>query len=186
MVGVLPAILMGIDVKTLRAGAQAVLDDDVGGEDAADAPAAMGAALHQALAAEGKLATTILWPYADKLAGVRRLVAAALGRKPGQGRQGLDAGSVLGPVDQHSQLQLFRDGPGNALFTLVSVDTKGKGLAVPRAARQVAGAGLSGRQDDWAIWSMPKPAPPPRPCPRMAARCARSICPRSTNSAWAR
>ena len=33
--------------------------------------------------------------------------------------------SVLGPVDQHSQLQMFRDGPNTALFTLVTVDTKG-------------------------------------------------------------
>jgi glucose-6-phosphate isomerase len=42
--------------------------------------------------------------------------------------------SVLGPVDQHSQLQLFRDGPGNALFTILTVDTKGKGPVTPRAA----------------------------------------------------
>jgi glucose-6-phosphate isomerase len=47
--------------------------------------------------------------------------------------------SALGPVDQHSQLQLFRDGPGNALFTLLSVDTKGKGAAAPRARARALG-----------------------------------------------
>jgi glucose-6-phosphate isomerase len=134
MVGVLPAILMGIDVKALRAGAGAVLAQTLAAKSANDAPAASGAALHHALAVENKLATTILWPYADKLAVFggwwRQLWAESLG-KDGKGSTPV---SVLGPVDQHSQLQLFRDGPGNALFTIVTVDTKGKGPAAPRAA----------------------------------------------------
>jgi glucose-6-phosphate isomerase len=133
MVGVLPALLMGIDVKKLRGGAQTVLDAALAANRAADVPAAVGAALHQSLSAEGKLATTILWPYADKLAVFggwwRQLWAESLG-KDGKGSTPV---SVLGPVDQHSQLQLFRDGPGNALFTLVTIDTKGKGPAAPKA-----------------------------------------------------
>jgi glucose-6-phosphate isomerase len=139
VVGVLPAILMGLDVKKLRAGAASVLDETLAANDADNAPAAMGAALHQALAAEGKLATTILWPYADKLMVFggwwRQLWAESLG-KDGKGSTPV---SVLGPVDQHSQLQLFRDGPGNALFTLVSVDTKDKGPAAPRARAKKLG-----------------------------------------------
>ncbi len=147
VVGLLPAILMGVDVKKLRAGAQAVLDATLAVERAAELPAAMGAALHQALAAEGKLATTILWPYADALQVFggwwRQLWAESLG-KDGKGSTPV---SVLGPVDQHSQLQLFRDGPGNALFTLVSVDTKGKGPAAPRvAARKLGLEYLAGKR----------------------------------------
>src|ERR1700722_2025753 len=69
VVGILPAILMGIDVKALRAGAAAVLAETLAAKSAADAPAATGAALHHALASQNKLATTILWPYADRLAG---------------------------------------------------------------------------------------------------------------------
>jgi len=139
VVGVLPAILMGIDVKKLRAGAQAILDATLSANSAADAPAAQGAALHQALATQGKLATTILWPYADKLQVFggwwRQLWAESLG-KDGKGATPV---SVLGPVDQHSQLQLFRDGPGNALFTLVSIDTKGKGAMAPKARAKPLG-----------------------------------------------
>lgn len=147
VVGVLPAILMGIDVKKLRAGAQAILDATLSANSAADAPAAQGAALHQALAAEGKLATTILWPYADKLdvfgGWWRQLWAESLG-KDGKGATPV---SVLGPVDQHSQLQLFRDGPGNALFTLVSIDTKGKGAMAPNArAKQLGLDYLAGKR----------------------------------------
>ena len=85
---------------------------------------------------KNKLATTILWPYADKLAVFggwwRQLWAESLG-KDGKGSTPV---SVLGPVDQHSQLQLFRDGPGNALFTIVTRGHQGQGpggAARPRA-----------------------------------------------------
>jgi glucose-6-phosphate isomerase len=139
MVGILPALLMGIDVRQLRAGAAAVLAEPLAAKAPAAAPAATGAALHYALAEQGKLATTILWPYADALAVFggwwRQLWAESLG-KDGKGSTPV---SVLGPVDQHSQLQLFRDGPGNALFTILSVDMKGQGPAVPRAAAKALG-----------------------------------------------
>jgi len=133
MVGALPALCMGLNFKQLRAGAQSALEQVLAAKTPSDAPAAVGAALHHALAEDGKLATTILWPYVDDLSVFggwwRQLWAESLG-KDGKGSTPV---SVLGPVDQHSQLQLFRDGPGNALFTLVSVETKGKGLAAPRA-----------------------------------------------------
>ena len=133
MVGALPGLCMGLNFKQLRAGAQAALDQVLTAKTPADAPAAVGAALHHALAQDGKLSTTILWPYVDDLSVFggwwRQLWAESLG-KDGMGSTPV---SVLGPVDQHSQLQLFRDGPGQALFTLVSVDTKGKGATAPRA-----------------------------------------------------
>ena len=139
MVGALPGLTMGLNFKQLRAGAQAALDQVLNAKSPADAPAAVGAALHYALSQQGKLATTILWPYADDLAVFggwwRQLWAESLG-KDGQGSTPV---SVLGPVDQHSQLQLFRDGPGTALFTLMSVDTKGKGPAAPRARANALG-----------------------------------------------
>ncbi len=139
MVGLLPALLMGLDVKQLRAGAQTVLDEVLNAKSPDEASPAMGAALHQALSEEGKLATTVLWPYADDLAVFggwwRQLWAESLG-KDGKGSTPV---SVLGPVDQHSQLQMFRDGPATALFTLVTVDTKGKGPAAPRARANALG-----------------------------------------------
>ncbi|HEX4271908.1 MAG TPA: hypothetical protein VHZ32_10995 [Rhizomicrobium sp.] len=133
MVGALPALAMGLNFKQLRAGAETALQQVLNAKTPADAPAVIGAALHYGLAQNNRLATTILWPYADDLAVFggwwRQLWAESLG-KDGQGSTPV---SVLGPVDQHSQLQLFRDGPGNALFTLMTVDTKGKGPAAPKA-----------------------------------------------------
>ncbi len=147
MVGALPGLVMGLNFKQLRAGAQAALEQVLGARTPADAPAAIGAALHQALAQNNRLATTVLWPYTDDLAVFggwwRQLWAESLG-KDGQGSTPV---SVLGPVDQHSQLQLFRDGPGNALFTLVSVDTKGKGPTAPKARANALGLKyLAGRK----------------------------------------
>jgi glucose-6-phosphate isomerase len=147
MVGILPALVMGLNVKQLRAGAAAALNQVLNAKTPDEAPAALGAALHKALADQGKLATTILWPYADALSVFggwwRQLWAESLG-KDGQGSTPV---SVLGPVDQHSQLQLFRDGPGNALFTLVQVATKGKGLAVSKARANALGLKyLAGRK----------------------------------------
>lgn len=132
MVGVLPALLMGIDVKALRAGAAETLADP--------SRAAEGAALHFALSQAGRLNETVLWAYADRLATFsgwwRQLWAESLG-KAGQGSTPV---GVVGPVDQHSQLQLFRDGPGKSLYTLLSTDMKGHGPAAP--AERAAALGI--------------------------------------------
>ena len=133
VVGLLPALLMGLDAKAVRAGARAGLanSDD----------AVAGAALHFALLQAGKLRETVLWPYADRLktfgAWWRQLWAESLGKK-GQGSTPVAA---LGPVDQHSQLQLFLDGPGQALFTFITTDTAGAGPAAPKDDAE--GLGLS-------------------------------------------
>ncbi len=87
-----------------------------------------GAALHHALRSR----ETVLWCYADALKTFgpwwRQLWAESLG-KDGKGSTPV---SALGPVDQHSQLQLFLDGPGGALFTILSTDTKNTGPKISR------------------------------------------------------
>ena len=67
------------------------------------------------------------------------LVRAALGRKPRQGRQGHDADGALGPVDQHSQLQLFIAGPRDKLFTVITVDAAGLGPRIDGELAKLAG-----------------------------------------------
>jgi len=129
IVGLLPAILMGLDAHAIRDGANSVLQQMLNGQ----SPAASGSALHHALARAGRLRETVLWCYADALKTFgpwwRQLWAESLG-KDGKGSTPV---SALGPVDQHSQLQLFLDGPGEALFTIVSTDTKNIGPEIPRA-----------------------------------------------------
>ncbi len=78
--------------------------------------------------------------YTDKLerftAWYVQLWAESLG-KNGFGTTPIRA---LGPVDQHSQLQLFLDGPQNKVFTILTTDTKGAGpkMAEPFAQKAKA------------------------------------------------
>jgi glucose-6-phosphate isomerase len=147
VVGLLPAMLMGLDAREVREGARATLNHALTAACAISVPAAAGAALHLALAAEGRLRETVLWAYSDRLktfgAWWRQLWAESLG-KNGLGSTPVAA---LGPVDQHSQLQLFLDGPGGQLFTIVATDTRGKGPSVPDGDATRLGLGyLAGRK----------------------------------------
>ena len=139
VVGILPALLLGLDAEALRAGAGDVVADMLSAESASEVPAFAGAALHHALDRDRALRETVLWSYSDKLKTFgpwwRQLWAESLG-KEGQGSTPVAA---LGPVDQHSQLQLFLDGPGGALYTLVTTDTKGEGPEIPAARAQALG-----------------------------------------------
>ena len=146
VVGLLPALLMGLDAEAVRAGARAVLDDALSGADARTSPVRRGRGAAPRAGARRALRETVLWPYADKLktfgAWWRQLWAESLGKKG----QGTTPVAALGPVDQHSQLQLFLDGPGGALFTLVATDTRGQGPEVPAPDANLARPRLSRRQ----------------------------------------
>ena len=128
-VGLLPARLAGCDIEAIRAGARetiaALFDADAG------AHAAMqGAALQFAHMQTGRM-VSVLMPYADRLDRLtfwfRQLWAESLGKG---GRGSLPA-NALGPVDQHSQVQLYLDGPDDKLFTVISHPTRGTGPKVP-------------------------------------------------------
>ena len=119
-VGLLPAMVAGVDAAAARAGAQGVLAA------ALEAPAvparaapAVGAALAVAAMDAWPAANMVLMPYGPGLRPFglwyRQLWAESLG-KDGRGSTPIVA---PGPVDQHSQLQLFLDGPGGMLFTIL-------------------------------------------------------------------
>ena len=134
-VGLLPAAALGLDIAAIRAGAAQALAPVLAGKPPAEVPAAVGAALAVALAPAKPIA--VLMAYADRLERFTRwyvqLWAESLG-KDGKGTTPLGA---LGPVDQHSQLQLFIAGPRDKLFTVIAVDAAGKG---PRIAADLAQA----------------------------------------------
>ncbi len=144
-VGLLPAMLAGLDAPALRRGAAAVLELCLAAADPADAPPAAGAALSVGLLAERQIGTTVLMPYVDRLADFglwfRQLWAESLG-KQGAGTTPIRA---LGTVDQHSQLQLYLDGPADKLFTLIALETAGQGAKIETDYGLPALAPYSGR-----------------------------------------
>ena len=126
-VGLLPAAIAGLSPDKIRAGAGAVLDSVLGAATPGDAAPALGAALSVAIAEERGLTQTVMMTYLDRLAPFaawyRQLWAESLG-KEGKGTTPLAA---QGTVDQHSQLQLWLDGPADKLFTLVCGHSAGLG-----------------------------------------------------------
>ena len=54
--------------------------------------------------------------------------------------------AALGPVDQHSQLQLFIGGPRDKLFTVITVDGAGRGPRIDGELAKLAGEpGFAGK-----------------------------------------
>ncbi len=142
-VGLIPALIAGLDAKTIRAGARETLDAALAGS----VPAVEGAALSVA-ARDAGLSQSVMWVYRDRLARLpkwwRQLWAESLG-KNGQGTTPIDA---QGPVDQHSQLQLYLDGPNDKLFTLIGAPAVSDAKASSTWAQKhglplLAGRGMS-------------------------------------------
>ena len=130
-VGSLPAMLFGMDPVRMREGAASVLQPLLDGRPADDIPPAAAAAAYMALMRSRPLHATIMMPYSSRL----RLVAAWFqqlwAESLGKGGQGSQPVAAVGPVDQHSQLQLYLDGPNDKLFTIIMLKTAGKGFRMP-------------------------------------------------------
>lgn len=143
--GLLPAAVLGLDIEALRLGAARAVAPLLAGKDVRETPSAVGAALHLAAMRSGKN-IAVLMPYADKLALLTRrwmqLWAESLG-KDGQGTQPVGA---LGPVDQHSQQQLYLAGPKDKFFTVLTTNVKGKGPKIDAAlAEKIGQADFAGK-----------------------------------------
>ena len=134
-------MIAGLDAAAVRDGARAVLDQALAADVPGDVPAAAGAALAVTLARTCGVAINVLMPYSSRLEPFalwyRQLWAESLGKDG----KGLTPVSALGPVDQHSQLQLYLDGPADKQFTLICLDQRGVGPRIPAADADAIGAG---------------------------------------------
>jgi glucose-6-phosphate isomerase len=133
LVGLLPAIIQGLDAAAVRAGAAAVLDPLLREQDMASIAPAVGAALSVGLARHRGASMSVIFPYIDRLASFglwyRQLWAESIG-KDGKGTTPLRA---MGTVDQHSQLQLYLDGPKDKMYTVVMGAPAGQGPVIDTA-----------------------------------------------------
>lgn len=137
-VGLLPAALVGIDIEGLLAGArQAVARADAG--DLLQNPAALWAGLHWAADTTLGARMHVLMPYTDRLREFaewfRQLWAESLGKAKDRRGQEVHAGptplGAVGPTDQHSQVQLFMEGPYDKVVTFMQVDRFAEDVAIP-------------------------------------------------------
>ncbi len=126
-VGLLSAAVCGIDISELLAGAQA-MDKKVSCEDFRENPAAINAAINHHYYNRGKK-NSVIMPYCYALKDMadwyRQLWAESLGKRVNLNGNDVWVGptpiKALGATDQHSQVQLYREGPNDKLFTFLEV-----------------------------------------------------------------
>jgi glucose-6-phosphate isomerase len=145
-VGLLPAAMLGLDVVAIREGAGLALAPVLTKKKAADVPAALGAALSVALAESKGKGISVVMAYADRLERFTRWYVQLWAESLGKDGKGTTPIAALGPVDQHSQLQLFIAGPRDKLFTVITTDRAGLGPRIDKDLASAAGEpGLGGK-----------------------------------------
>jgi len=136
-VGLFPAAFMGLDIHSLLAGAAAMRERCLP-PDLRKNPALMNAVLHTLCEQQGK-PIHVMMPYCDRLRPFAewyvQLWAESLGKCVNQAGQPQVTGPTplvaLGATDQHSQIQLYTEGPADKVFTFLAVDDAGADMAFP-------------------------------------------------------
>jgi glucose-6-phosphate isomerase len=138
-VGLLPAALVGIDIEGLLEGAGRALSRSEA-DDLLQNPAALYAALHWEADVALGANVHVVMPYADQLRNFaewyRQLWAESLGKRVDRAGRTVNLGptpvAAVGATDQHSQVQLFMEGPFDKVITFVTVEDFGQDVEIPR------------------------------------------------------
>lgn len=139
IVGLLPAMTMGVDPRAVRAGARAVMDSFLEASSAADAPPALGAALMTAFEATKHARVAVMMAYSDRLARFTHWFVQLWAESLGKAGRGMQPVAALGPVDQHSQLQLFMEGPADKIYTVIRMREYEPGPRLDPELARIAG-----------------------------------------------
>lgn len=134
-VGMLPAVALGLDARAIRAGALETLNTFLNAQDPLDIPAAYGAMAAIGLSEAHGLNNSVMMAYSDRLERFTAWYVQLWSESLGKQGKGLTPVRALGPVDQHSSVQLFVDGPKDKNFTIITVGCMGQG---PRIAPELA------------------------------------------------
>ncbi len=137
-VGLLPAAMAGIDVRALLAGA-AEMARRCETDDLRANPAGMFAALQYLADTEAGAPIHVMMPYSDRLRDVadwfRQLWAESLGKQKSRGGDDIFVGptpvKALGATDQHSQVQLYVEGPFDKTITILVERERGADISIP-------------------------------------------------------
>ncbi len=152
-VGLLPAALAGIDVTGLLKGA-AEMDERCQTTDFFANPAMLHAAVQFLLHTERGMPMAICFSYSQRLRDMgdwyAQLLAESIGKAVDRAGKTVHRGPTpiraLGVTDQHSQVQLYAEGPFDKWFTLLSVEQPDHNVTIPSAYADLEGlAYLGGR-----------------------------------------
>lgn len=149
-VGLLPAAMCGIDIELLLDGA-AYMDELSKEEDFYKNPSYMFAILSYISMEQGKN-ICVMMPYADSLKYVSdwfaQLWAESLGKKFDNSGNVINVGQTpvkaLGVTDQHSQVQLYTEGPFDKMVVLIGVDKFKRSITIPKIYEDIPSLGFLG------------------------------------------
>jgi len=138
-VGLFSAAMCGIDIDQLLAGARD-MDERVKSTELNKNPAALYAAIQYCFYKRDKK-LSVMMPYSFQLKDLcdwyRQLWAESLGKeKDLQGKtvyEGPTPIKALGATDQHSQVQLYREGPNDKVFTFLEVQNFARNVIIGNA-----------------------------------------------------
>lgn len=142
-VGLLSSAMVGIDLRQLLAGA-AYADELTRTGDPWHNPAAMGALVNYLLYRKGKH-IVVMMPYAQRLKDVAdwfaQLWAESLGKRVDRAGNVVHVGptpvKALGATDQHSQVQLYVEGPFDKLVNFLRVERFSVEGALPEGYAEI-------------------------------------------------
>ncbi len=150
-VGLLPLALAGIDIKGVLKGA-ADMDQACRTEELAENPALMQAAVQWLLHTRKSKPIAVTFAYSQRLALLAdwyaQLLAESIGKRRSRRGAEVFAGptpvKAVGVTDQHSQVQLYAEGPFDKWFTFLSVDEPDHAVEIAPAFEDLEGVGYLG------------------------------------------
>lgn len=149
-VGLLSAAFCGIDIEELLAGA-AYMDKICKTGELMDNPAYLNGLLQFLAYKKGK-PLSVMMPYAHSLKDVadwyRQLWAESLGKEKDREGNLVNVGptpiKALGATDQHSQVQLYMEGPYDKVVTFLEVEDYGLKVEIPELYADIPGVSYLG------------------------------------------
>ena len=141
-VGLLPAAVTGLDVEALLAGAAQCVDEVQ--EQGSEHPAVVGAAMHFLMDTARGRNVRVMMTYADALERLAAWFVQLWAESLGKEGKGSTPHGAVGTTDQHSQVQLYMEGPQDKVIEIVEVENHPRDLPIPKAYEDIEGVGYLG------------------------------------------
>ncbi len=141
-VGLLPAAVTGLNVDALLAGAAQCVDEVQ--EQGAEHPAVVGAAMHFLMDTARGRNVRVMMTYADALERLAAWFVQLWAESLGKDGKGSTPHGAVGTTDQHSQVQLYMEGPQDKVIEIVEVRDHPRDLEIPAAYEDLEGVGYLG------------------------------------------
>jgi glucose-6-phosphate isomerase len=141
-VGLLPAAVTGLDVEALLSGAARCVDEV--NEQGAEHPVVVGAALYYLMDTARGRNVRVMMTYADALERLAAWFVQLWAESLGKDGKGSTPHGAVGTTDQHSQVQLYMEGPQDKVIEFVEVENHPRDLHIPEAYEDLEGVGYLG------------------------------------------